>query len=203
MNRRMQALIVVAVVVTTGMGVFLVVNPYSDTFHLENRFPVDRRVTASFVDLGLVNLEDCNLTVSFVNDTSLVYAMNIQLYSPILMNSAFQLTVENKTALIFVRFNAAVRIRSLNLTLGIGKPYLLSIWQGVNLNCTVTYTNGALLGRGLRYEATGSLRFIFLENVNFTLGGFEAQIGPTKPNPEMVYVYVDLPPMLNGKFYYR
>ncbi len=203
MNRRMRALVVVMVVVTTGMGAFLVIDPFSDMFHIESRSPTDRRITASYVNVGLVHLEDCNLTISFVNDSSLVYAMDIQLYSPTLMTSAFQLTVENYTGFIHVTLIAAVRIRSLNLTLGIGKPYSLSILQGVNLNSTVTYSNGAVLGKDLSYDATGTLRFIFLEDINFTLGGFYAHIGPTKPYPEIVYVYVDLPSMLNGKFYYH
>ena len=203
LNRKTLALVVVVVVVTTGTGIFLVVDPYSDTFHLENRFPVDRPITASYVQLGLINLEDTNLSISFVNDTSLVYTMDIHLYVPTLMSSAFQLTLENYTGFIYATLTAAVPIRSLKITLGTGKPYLLNIVHGVNLNSTVTYSNGAVLGSEFGYEATGSFRFIFLEDVNFTLGGFEARIGPTKPYPDMVYVYVDLPPMLNGKFYYR
>lgn len=200
-NRRLQALVVVMVVVTTGMGAFLVIDPFSDMFHIESRSPTDRRITASYVDLGLVDLEDCNLTVSFVNDTSLVYSMDIQLYNPTLRTSAFQLTVENYTAFIFARFNAAVRIRSLNLTLGTGKPYFLSVWQGINVNCTVTYANGALLGQGLNYEATGTLRFIFLEDVNFAAGGLDVRIGISSMyHPDVAYIYVNLPPGLNGEF---
>ncbi|RDE12817.1 MAG: hypothetical protein C4K49_09745, partial [Candidatus Thorarchaeota archaeon] len=197
----MRALVVVVVVMTMGVGVLLLIDPFSAMFHIESRFPTDRQITASYVNVGLVHLEDCNLTVSFINDTSLVYAMDIQLYSPTLMSSAFQLTVENYTGFIHVTLIAAVRIRSFNLTLGIGKPYSVAILQGVNLNSTVTYSNGAVLGKDLRYEATGVLRSIFLEDVNFTVGGLTVRVGISSMyHPNMAHIYVDLPPGLNGEF---
>lgn len=206
MNRKIAALSVLAVVTTTGVITVLTFNPYRTEFHLEERFPSGSDIDTEYVYVSLDDLRDCNLTISFVNDSSLIYSFDILLYEPAFRSSAFGLIRKSYMTYgyVGVGLESYVRMRSVSVVLGTAKPYSLGVWDGINLNSTATYSNGAALSTAEEfiYHATGTLQFIFLEDVNFTEGGFHVRIGPSTPWPDTVYLYVDLPSWLNGVFYH-
>ena len=194
MNRKMKAVAVVVVMTVATVGVVLVVNPFGTRFHYEQPWPSGG---ARWGSIRIYDLEDCNVTVSFVNDSSVFYRLDVELYNPTFASLAFTITSSIGRGL---RFTAISRIRSVNLVLGIGTQYYISFNCGTaNLNTTIIYSNGALIGDDARliYEASGILRFAFTENVNFTEKGMECVLGLFSPGT--VYVYVDLPDGMDGR----
>jgi len=204
-NRKIAALLVLVVVTTTGVVTVLTFNPYGTEFHLEERFPSGSDIDTEYVYVSLDDLRDCNLTISFVNDSSLIYSFDIQLYEPTFRSSAFGLIRKSYTTYgyVGVGLDAYVRMRSVNVVLGTAKPYDLGVWDGTNLNSTVTYSNSAVLGKDFTYRATGRLTFFFFENVTFTDAGLLVLIGISSLyHPDVANIYVDLPSGLNGVFGY-
>jgi len=202
MRRKIVALTVVAIVTTTGIAMALVLNPYGDKFHFESRFAAGRVPSATYIILDLAYLSDCNLTISFVNDTLLVYRMDVELYAATFRNSAFALSENDYSPSRYgVGFYPSVHTKSLNIVLGTAKPYEILVRQGTNLSSTVTYSSGAVLGKEFMYTATGSLHFFILQNVSFTTHGLDVFVGEASTGPDATYLYVALPPGLNGKFY--
>lgn len=199
MRRKLVALIVTTIVVTTGVAMVLVLNPYGDKFHFENRFAAGRVPSATYITLDVAYLSDCNLTISFVNDTLLVYRMDVELYASTFRNSAFALSERDYSPSDYgVGFYPNVHVKSLNIVLGTAKPYEILVRQGTNLSSTVTYSNGAVLSKELRYDATGSLHFILDEDVKFTGTGLFVLVD----SAATTYLHVKLPAGLNGLFDY-
>ena len=197
MNRRMKAVAVVVVVTVATVGVVLVINPYATQFHYEQAWDSG---DARWGSIRIFDLEDCNVTISFVNDSSVFYTLDVELYTPTFASSAF--TVKDSEGLygVGLKFTATSRIRSMNLVLGTGTQYDISFYCGTaNLNTTIIYSNGALMGDDARiiYEASGILRFAFTESVSFSDKGMECVIGLYFSGT--VYVYVDLPDGMDGR----
>ena len=210
MNRKLVAVGVVSILAIAGVSIVLVLNPYGTDFHLEERFPI-WTVDSACIQLEMYNLRDCCLNISFVNDTSLMYRIDIQLGSAAFRNSAFAFQSQYVSYELWqVYLNAWMPMRSVNIVLGTGKPYDLRI-GGTNLTSTVVYSNGSLLTKvynngvadktEFSYGASGSLLFVFLQDVSYTEQGVKVVIGRT-PSPNSATVFVELPVGLHGWFHY-
>lgn len=193
----MKAVAVVAVVTVATIGVVLVINPFASQFHYKQAWDSG---DARWGSIRVYDLEDCNVTISFVNDSSVFYRLDVELYTPTFASSAF--TVEDSEGLygVGLKFTAISRIRSVNLVLGTGTQYYVYFDCGTaNLNTTIIYSNGALMGDDARflYSASGTLRFAFTESVSFSDKGMECVLGLYSPGT--AYVYVDLPDGMDGR----
>ncbi|MGY5852297.1 MAG: hypothetical protein RTU92_01880 [Candidatus Thorarchaeota archaeon] len=158
MNAKVVAGAVIVVVIVGVAGILLFMNPAPMTdFHIEEQLPDD----LTQVSLFFGDLEDTNLTITFVDDESLFYSMDIALYESTTADNAFDAYWIASTT---YRFDALTRIRSLNVTLGTGIPYSFGVW-GVNLDSSIVYDNGALVGSDVTYEASGEFLFTLKEDV--------------------------------------
>jgi hypothetical protein len=193
MNRKMKAIAVVVVITVAITGVVLVVNPFGTQFHYERAW---HSGDARWGSVRFYDLKDCNVTISFVNDSSVHHRLDVELYTPTFASSAFTIISSIKVGL---KFTAISRIRSLNLVLGTGTQYYISFSLSARLNTTIVYGNGALMGDDARflYSASGILRFAFTENVNFTEKGMECSMNVFPSGT--AYVYVDLPDGMDGR----
>ncbi len=72
------------------------------------------------------DLKDCNVTVSFVNDSSVFYGLDVELYSPALGSSPFTVKDSEDAYGVGLIFTVTSRIRSVNLVLGTSIQYDIS-----------------------------------------------------------------------------
>ena len=210
MDRKLVALGVACVVSVSGVSVFLLVNPYGTIFHFELR-DKGTAVGSGVVQFTLGNLQDSKLSISFVNDTSLLYSLDVVLNSAAFMNSVFAFQEHPSTPdYKILDFEASAATRSVNLVLGTAKAYFLTV-TGTNLTSTVKYGNGSMLTAKaadwvdpstLWYDASGTFRFEFHNDVNFTTRGLDLQVGFHGDKPDSVNVNVVLPQGLHGWFHY-
>jgi len=146
------------------------------------------------------DLKDCNVTVSYVNDSSVFYRLDVELYSPAVGSSPFTAKDSKDAYDAGLIFTVTSRIRSVNLVLGTGTQYdILFDCSAANLNTTIIYSNGALMGGDarIRYWASGTLRFAFTESVSFSDKGMECMLDLTPSGT--VCIYVDLPDGMDGQ----
>ena len=72
------------------------------------------------------DLKECNVAVSFVNDSSIFYRLDVELYAPALGSSPFTVKDSEDAYGVGLIFTATFRIRSVNLVLGTGTQYDIS-----------------------------------------------------------------------------
>jgi hypothetical protein len=195
MNRKVKAVAVVAVVAVMSVGAVMVINPLGTQFRYEKDW------TFGFTGKGWISIEslrDCNVTLSFVNDSSVFYRLNIELYGPTFRSSAFKIRGSQGLTGGSLQFTAISRIRSMNIVLGSGMQYDIFLGSSVRLNTTIIYSNSARMGdyTRIRYSADGILRFAFTESVNFTDWGMECVLSASPMGT--AYVSIDLPDGMVG-----
>ncbi|MHA2322760.1 MAG: hypothetical protein ACXACG_14025 [Candidatus Thorarchaeota archaeon] len=196
MNKKGFAGAVVVVVIVSGLGAILWLGSSpSIEFHLEAEVELPRY--ANFT-LFLADLLDTNLTISFVNDNSLLYRIDMVLYDPSSPSEAFDLDTQSYTSIH--RFFTLVRVRSMNVTLGTGCTYDLAVW-GTNLSTSITYDNGARARSELRYEASGLLLVRITENMTImdNHNQFDIYTGISNDPLQAFYLDVDLPDGYGGQ----
>ena len=148
MNRQLVAVGLVVVIVLS-FGIYLAIFPTGTNFTYQKSTTADNE---DYV-VGIYNIRDCEVSVSFANDTTLLYSMNIEMYRPT-SETVFYLHEDSyRTLLNYYEGSSLttwsreeVRVKKLDLVLGTGKAYNLVVW-GTNLTATVTYSNGALIGQ--------------------------------------------------------
>ena len=99
--------------------------------------------------VGIYNVRDCEINVSFTDDPTLLYTMTLETYGAsnfYLFEDSYQTLLNYYNGPNLVRWNQEeIRAKSIDLRLGTGKAYKLDIW-GTRLNVTIDYANGALIG---------------------------------------------------------
>ena len=125
-----------------------------------------------FADLVFMELEDCNVTVAFVNDSALIYTLDIGQYES---GEAFiygtHVHLDDGLRFLSLFLLGLEPIKSITVTLGTAIGYDLYFDECINLNATVTYANGAVLGgRKVGFSYSGILNFKMTENVNYESG---------------------------------
>ncbi len=193
-HRKKQAVFVIVVVLGSTAGYFMFMNPYGHTFSIT----MIKNPNEYFFFFSLGNLHDTNVTIVFVNESSLFFRMRVELYAPNLMQDAFELKFDSQPQMVYL--NAKVRIKNIDVELGNSLPTKFFV-GGINVNASITYSNGVPLSNvekmgfgSLYYEATGTLWLTVLEDVNPSKGGLEGHI----QNTDDLHLYIDLRDDMQG-----
>ncbi|MGQ4911596.1 MAG: hypothetical protein ACP6KW_05445 [Candidatus Thorarchaeota archaeon] len=197
MTPRVKAAVVMMVVVS-GLAVgLLVVLPLPSLLH---HYEVKVQEGRNFFAVTLSDLEDTNLSITFVDDPSLLYTMDIALYEPATPAEAYGY---HPTSSYYPLLEAKVRIRSLNVTLGTGVEYFINL-DGINLNSMIIFDNGAISeGYTLNYQGTGRLDLVLTENITLTRD-ISLSVGGRDGFNYMTFLHldVDLPPSVGGSLFF-
>ncbi len=153
-------------------------------------------------------LADCLVDVSFVNDTTLMYSVDVILTDAGLVSSSFYIDRMDDAGAteiwVWMDGQFSGGVKSLTVVLGTGTPYDIFLAQCENTTMTVTYDNGAIIGgRRMSFKSTGHITFILEEDVTFGTQGLEVMIGSTvlTDRPDTVVLSVDLPSEMRGKLW--
>ncbi|MEE8181990.1 MAG: hypothetical protein V3T87_01610, partial [Candidatus Thorarchaeota archaeon] len=179
MNKRKVLLALIIVAVLSSALFVVVFYPYGTEFHFEEQIPEgeNRAVVIRFSWL-----KDCSVDVSFVNDTALLYSVDVILVDAGFVSSSFHIDKMGSAGAtevwIWMGGERDGNIRSLSVVLGTGTPYDVFLGQCENVTMTVTYDNGAIIGgRSMSFVSTGHITFILEENVTFGNYGLEVGLG--------------------------
>ncbi len=146
-----------------------------------------------FIDLD--ELVDTNVTITFVDDADLMYAVDVTQYTPGNHHYAHYQALQD-----FLQFAVSVsegsghRIELIDIRLGNGASY--DIYVSGSVNVSVVYGNGAVLaGHEFIVSGIGNLHFTFTEDVAFTDSGLDV----TTSLDIDLFVDIDLPLGTNGR----
>jgi hypothetical protein len=205
MNRRKASLVLVIIVILSSALFVVVFHPYGTDFHFEEQIPdgENRAVVIRFTQLA-----DCFVDVSFVNDTSLMYSVDVTLIDAGFLASSFHIERMGGAGAteiwVWMDGQSSNGVKSLSVVLGTGTSYDVVLAQCVNVTMTVTYDNGAVIGgRRMSFKSTGHITFILEEDVTFGTQGLEVMIGSLDLDhrPDTVTLSVDLPSEMRGKLW--
>ncbi len=145
------AIAIVALVVTSGVVVVLTLqgipegeNPTTPT--LEYHYERDLVSTdPSRIIVRMDDIVDCEITISFANDTSLLYSVDIEFYEPMIHGDDFN-WFDNNQGWIGVNTGTLsgfdpVRVKSIGLVLGNSCVYDIAV-EGWNVSASILYDNG-------------------------------------------------------------
>ncbi|MHA1903958.1 MAG: hypothetical protein ACXADL_06530 [Candidatus Thorarchaeota archaeon] len=193
MERKYLAIGVVAVLTVASVGVILVLDPFGTHYEAKVQEQYER---------GTIHVKDMsngNVSVSFVDDPTLFYSIDfVQASSgprPYIYTNSLHTDDPN------IQLVCDGDVDSLDIVLGNGIGYGITI-HGTDINTTVTYNNNAVIGayqqpNYFSYGASGTLEFIFTEDVNYTSWGLDVHLD--RINRELyVSLDIDLPDGLGG-----
>jgi hypothetical protein len=162
------------------------------SFHYERRISDPDN---GIYTIGVDNIQDCRLNISFVDDPNLLYSIDVEMYG---FESSSSFYVYDWEGTIRTDFNYYVRpgrtdwvgeptrIKSMDVVLGTGKAYNIYI-AGVNLTAYVTYSNGALIA------PHGYFRYIAPDStVLFIYDGYSVDDSTLEEEADSVRLDVDL-----------
>lgn len=205
MNKRKASLVLAIIVILSSTLFIVVFYPYGTDFHFEEQIPEgeNRAVVIRFTQLA-----DCIVDVSFVNDTSLMYSVDVTLTDAGFLASSFHIERMGGAGAteiwVWMDGQFSGNVMSLRIVLGTGTSYDVFLAQSRNVTMTVTYDNGAVIGgREMAFKSTGHITFILEEDVTFGTQGLEVMIGSTvlTDRPDTVVLGVDLPSEMRGKLW--
>ena len=148
--------IVSVIVIAIAIVVFLIVSQVGTSLHIENRNVPDEKYA-----IWIIDVDDCNVSVSFTNDTNLFYAFDVKLSSVAFIPNSY--SIETLSGRVI--FSGSSSVVSVDLTLGTGINYDIIV-RGGNLTTTITYSNGALINNNeVTVLQCGSFTFNLDEDV--------------------------------------
>ena len=207
-TRRATASIVTIIILISFGVVFInitgILVPLEQTYHFES-YVNPETAKGNFSVIKLINMDDCNLTVSCVDNPELVYSVDIEFYEPTRAGYDFKITQRDQSFELGVSdftsesFKAElVRMKSVNLVLGSGFVYHLRI-HGGKLNSSIVLENEVHLDQYFQYLANGTLKISFENDVNYPRGWFSADFDQDSDRFEDYYLFdivnitIDLP----------
>ncbi|TFG04090.1 hypothetical protein EU538_12845 [Candidatus Thorarchaeota archaeon] len=197
LTRKQTAILLILIVLGSGAGLFWYFESNRTQFRFEAVYPEgDTRK----VILALVTPRDANLTISFENDTSLMYRIDAELYDPGSDSVRFE---HDRVNVHSLHLYCEGRQQRIAIVLGIAAKYDITIFKGENLNTTVRYGNGAVLNETwfVAYQ-TGVLRIAVDEHDGLTTHG-SMLIGGGVPEsidgPLYLMLDIDLPDGYGGR----
>jgi hypothetical protein len=144
LDKRLIAGIVIVVIGVSITGVLFLLPRPTIQYH--------KTTTADYADykVGIHNIRDCDINVSFTDNPTLLYTMTIETDG----SSNFYLHEDSYQTLLnyyegpgLAQWSGEeVSVKSIDLLLGTGKAYKLDFW-GTRLNVTFNYGNGAVIGQ--------------------------------------------------------
>ncbi len=197
LSKKQAAVLVSVLVIVAGVGVYWVYESTRTEFHFEEAYPAgDTRK----VILVIAEPRDANLTISFENDTSLLYRVDAELYDAQSGSVRMQYDEVNVHSL---HLYCEGRQRRIDIVLGTATWYDVTIWRGENLNTTIRFGNGAVLNETwFDVGQTGILRIAVDEHDGLvTHGGMliSARIPRGSDGPLYVLLDIDLPEGYEGR----
>ena len=156
------ALMVTVSILTVGIGIVM-----ADTRYSFQELVPDGASQAALI---IYDISDCNLTITFIDESNLLYRMDIEYYEPVPIWSAYlrhEITVGPLSASAQIHPN--MRVRSLNITVG-PAIYQLHFFRCYNVNSTIVYDGTVELNQTLMYYASGSLNVIVTEDIRNRIG---------------------------------
>ena len=185
--RRTIGLAMILVVVVGVLVVFVGVPMFQTTFHYERQYPTgDTRHVYFDTDV------DADVTVTFVDDHTLMYSIDIVQSSPG-NHHIFRCNFYDEYISVLIARTESAPPQTINVVLGTGTYYDIII--GGNSNASVTFDNGAVIGGQEVSMNVGGAFFELTEDVSFSDIGMEVSI----PADDDVQIIVDLPEGLNGR----
>ncbi len=193
MNRRLLALlIIICVLLVGGIGAYFAVFPLGTSFHYERKISEPDNGTFT---LGIDNIKDCELNISFVNNPQLLYTIDIAMYEFSSSSSFYLYNWEGSSRMEFNYYmrpgrtdwsGEPTRIKSMDIVLGTGKAYNIYI-AGTNLTAHVNYSNGALIASHgyFRYIAPNS-------RISFAYDGYTVDDSTLESYENPVRLDIDL-----------
>ena len=124
MNKRKVLLVLITVAVLSSALFVVVFYPYGTDFHFEEQIPEgeNRAVVIRFARLA-----DCLVDVSFVNDTSLMYSVDVTLTDAGFVSSSFNIDRMDDAGAteiwVWMDGQFSGGVKSLTVVLCTGKPY--------------------------------------------------------------------------------
>jgi hypothetical protein len=195
-ERGRKALLLVTVVLTPLLAWPVVVDTPNTFYHFERAYPTGSNKE---VYLVLRNLIDTNVTLSFVNDTGLMYRIDVECYEH---NSDARLEYESGKTLCYVFLFCIGRLRSVNVVLSSCVTHSLIGIYGTGLNVTVDMNNGAVTaGNFISVQMRGIFRLRLRDDtVTHAVGGCRVEIGhgSVGERPDLALLDIDLPDGYEG-----
>jgi hypothetical protein len=190
-TRKLAGVLLAVLIVVGFVGIFIVIPAVSTTFHYSAQLGESETRN---IGVTLIDLDDTNVSVTFIDSPSLWFQMDVVQYTPGLGHQTETLRLGTHNSLIV---RGSSRIMSIDLVLGSDAYYSLTI-LGDNVNVTIIMDNGATIsGQEYLFSATGIFRFRMTEDVSFTTDGL--RIGADSSGiPSLILLDIDLPDSMNG-----
>lgn len=191
MDRRLKALVGIMIVVVASVGFLAFMNPWRTEFHYR---VAHTDVGQTETKLYIRHLKDCNVTISFLNDSSLLFDVSVRLYSPTDSVSFIEWR-EN-----IWKIEGSGRQERVDIVLGTAVAHDVVLQGGEALNTTITIENGAVLGGQVwKVYQTGIVRYSFREQNGLDIrSDFGVQIGSSEYRP-VTLLDIDLPDSMDGE----
>jgi len=187
-------IVVVILAAAVGVGTFMLFIP-----RMHEHYEAQHDDQSSFIIS--VGGDDMTINISFVNDSSLLYSIDVEKY-PDTTGYSFEVMHGGS----WVEFGAD-RLKQVTVVFGTAVPYAFSI-AGENVTAYVTYDNGVIIaGQECYFNHQvsvyyGTMYFTFTENVTVK-GGMDVQIGAYQQTNGYAYLDVDLPDEMTGRLGHR
>jgi hypothetical protein len=159
--------VVVILVAVIGLLVVFVGLPATQTeFHYEQAYPVDGTKP---VQINL-ELRNTNISVTFVDDTTLMYRVDVTQYSAGSHHHAYfrEWDAPNNYYVFTLDSLTDEGAKEVTIVLGTATNYTMEI-DGNNIDASVVFDNGAVLeGQECVVSGSGSFHFELTEDVSFS-----------------------------------
>jgi hypothetical protein len=196
---------VIIILLGGALTAFFILPTSSNIRHFERNFSGTKTV-----QLLIAGLEDCVLTMDYEENEELMYRIDIVLYDA---DETLYFEYRQGTFEHFVEMNwgnhygSTTRAKSMNITLGTGHPYYIVLGgdsNSRNVTGNVAFDNNATLGNEtFAYLFPGSLNLLFTEDVDFSQGGLDMEIGKSGEEIASVSMHIDLPVGMDGHAVFR
>ena len=202
--QRKRAAILIVVLLATGTLVLITVYPLGSSFHFEEEVPEDLQTP---FELKLLLFRSCDIVITFSNEISLVYELDVHLNGLNFIDSILRIEQDADSVMITALYGSSQAVDNLTIVLNSKISYDIIIMEGRNLHTTVSYSNNVTLTAALfTYDRTsGTIAFNLDEDVAFgPTDSFEVEIGLSGEYwPSNVDINIDLPRGLDGEIAIR
>jgi hypothetical protein len=204
-NRQKNTVYAITAIVVLSVAVISIVTIFSPStlLHYEREYSGNKPVF-----IGIAGLEDCALNLKFTNDKTLMYRIDIELYSasePVYFEYRGGGTEDYEHFILMNwedHYGDTTRAKSMNITLGSGHPYHISLGgdpNSRNVTAHVFFDENATLGnQTFTYLFPGSLNLDFSSFVDPSKGGLDMEIGDISSEISSVNMFIDLPSSMDG-----
>lgn len=193
-RQKKGVIVVVILAAAVGVGTFMLFVP-----RMHEHYEAQHDDQSSF--FISVGGDDMTINISFVNDSLLLYSIDVEKY-PDTTGYSYEVMHGGSR----VEFGAD-RLKQVTVVFGTAVPYAFGI-AGENVTAYVTYDNGAIIdGQECDFNHQGSvnygtMHFTFTENVTVR-AGMGIQIGAYQQTDGYAYLDVDLPDEMTGRLVHR